>query len=158
MSERLYIHHPVSTGKGGYTKKGLHWPPSLGAPPPEGGGVWKRGSKPPPPRGFSIFPEPLITDSSVNVNVYIHTTVPHTSDACLQTLNLDIDIKHFDWHHKTKSGMDSTVRELWVLVARTFRKNGISAGEMQYDAASGVFPCVSSLAHVYAAACGCHTG
>ena len=38
VSERLYIHHPVSTGKGGVHKKGLHWPPALGVPHPKGMG------------------------------------------------------------------------------------------------------------------------
>ena len=55
VSERRYIHHPVTTGKGVH-KKGLHWPPALGAPRPRGGGVWKRGSNPPPPGAFQFSP------------------------------------------------------------------------------------------------------
>ena len=60
MLERLYIHHPVSTGKGGYTKRGsvgrLHLEPRLQG----GGGLEKGLQAPPPPRGFSIFPSPVL--------------------------------------------------------------------------------------------------
>ena len=60
VSEGPYIHRPVSTGKGGVHKKGLHCPPALGAPPPEGGGLEQGLQAPPPPPGgafqFSLSP------------------------------------------------------------------------------------------------------
>ena len=59
VSERLYIHRPVSTGKGGVHKKGLHWPPALGAPPPKGGGDLEKGLQAPPPPGLFNFPRAM---------------------------------------------------------------------------------------------------
>ena len=68
--------------RGGVHKKGLHWPPALWSAPSKGGGVWKRGSKPPPPPGaFQFSPSPGVIGCRFRCfpdKVYLYVQVfPH---------------------------------------------------------------------------------